>query len=76
MTYIQVRDLNVSGSVLFAGEEGYLDEINDDELNLTYGGLAPVIITASLVVGFTVSYDFTKATREIHDKNESIISPL
>jgi len=68
MTSILVNDLNVPGFDLLSGEESYLNEINDDELDLTYGGWTPVAFVAAISLTFSAGYDASKAAREIHDK--------
>jgi hypothetical protein len=76
MTSILVNDLNVPGFDLLSGEESYLNEINDDELDLTYGGWTPVASVAAISLAFSAGYQVSMATRQIHDKNESIIAWL
>lgn len=76
MTSILIDDLNVSGAVLFSDQESYFDEINDDELGVIHGGWTPVSVSVSLSVGFIASYEGSKAAREIHDKNKSLIAWL
>ncbi len=71
MANILINDLNVPGFDLLSGEESYLNEINDNELNLTYGGLFGVIVGA---FGLTVATSI--ATRIIHDHNKGIIARL
>ncbi len=76
MTNILINDLNVPGFDLLSGEESYLNEINDDELDLTYGGFTPVAAVVSISLAFSAGYEASKATREIHDKNKGIIAWL
>ncbi|MFN6569528.1 hypothetical protein [Dendronalium sp. ChiSLP03b] len=76
MTNILINDLNVSGFDLLSGEESYLNEINDDELNLTYGGFTPVLAIVAISGAFSAGYEASKAAREIHDKNKGIIAWL
>jgi len=71
MTNILIDDLNVPGFELLSSEETYLNEINDSEFDLTHGGGTPGAILMSVSV-----YEASKATREIHDGNNGIYSPL
>lgn len=74
MANISIDDLSVPGFALLSSEESYLNEINDDDLAFTRGGFtSPVCaISASIVL----SYEASKAAREIHDKNRGIIARL
>ncbi|MEH1944189.1 MAG: hypothetical protein V7L01_28790 [Nostoc sp.] len=76
MTNILINDLNLSGFALISDEESYLNEINDDELNFTYGGFTPVAAVVSISLAFSAGYEASKAAREIHDKNKGIIAWL
>jgi hypothetical protein len=68
---ILINDLNVPGFDLLSGEESYLNEINDNELNLTYGGWFGAIVGA-----FALTIASSIATRIIHDHNKGIIARL
>ncbi|RCJ19625.1 hypothetical protein A6770_05645 [Nostoc minutum NIES-26] len=70
MSNILIKDLNVPGSYLFSGEESYLNEINDKELNFNSGGISPII------GAFVLSYSASYYARQIHDKNKGIIAWL
>ena len=71
MANILINDLNVPGFDLLSGEESYLDEINDSNLNLTYGGGISVIVLA-----FSAGYAASVATKKIHNHNKGIIARL
>ena len=70
MTKIVINDLNLPGFYLLSSEESYLNEINDNELDLTRGGLLPLIIAFG--AGGTASV----IARKIHDYNRGIIARL
>lgn len=76
MTHIAINDLSVPGLDLLSDEESYLNEISENELNLTVGGFSPVLIVSAAVGGLALTYEASKATREIHDKNKGIIKWL
>jgi hypothetical protein len=42
MATIKIADLRPVGSEFFADSESYLNELTDDELNMTQGGSTPV----------------------------------
>jgi hypothetical protein len=42
MATIKIADLRPIGSEFFADSESYLNELTDDELNMTQGGSTPV----------------------------------
>ncbi len=44
MATIKIVDLNPVGSEFFADSESYLNELTDDELNMTQGGTIEFII--------------------------------
>lgn len=71
MANILINDLNVPGFDLLLGEESYLNEINDNELHLTYGGWFGAIVGA-----FSLTIAATVAARKIHDYNRGIIAKL
>lgn len=45
MANITISDLRPAGSELFDDSENYLNDLTDDELNMTQGGYSPVAIT-------------------------------
>jgi lactobin A/cerein 7B family class IIb bacteriocin len=53
MALISISNLRPSGADLFDGSESYLQELTDNELEGTNGGISPVI--ASFTVGVSVS---------------------
>lgn len=75
MATILIDDLSVPGFDLLLSEESYLNEINDDEFAFTRGGFttSPVCAAVGVVV---LSYEASKAAREIHDSNKGIIARL
>lgn len=63
MATIKLSDLNPVGSEFFAGSESYLNELTDDELNMTQGGSSPACIV-TLVTAALVSYYVGKNTKD------------
>jgi len=47
MATIKIADLNAVGSEFFTDSESYLNELTDDELNMTQGGLTIILITVA-----------------------------
>ncbi|WP_138499833.1 hypothetical protein [Nostoc sp. PA-18-2419] len=45
MATIKINNLNASGSDLFNDSESFLNELTEDELNVTKGGSTPFCIT-------------------------------
>jgi hypothetical protein len=68
MANILINDLNVPGFDLLSGEESYLNEINDNELNFNSGGLPFLVSAAYLLTAVKSAYEVSKMAREIHDK--------
>jgi hypothetical protein len=50
MATIKIVDLNPVGSEFFADSESYLNELTDDELNMTQGGTSPILVSIALTV--------------------------
>jgi len=48
MATIQINNLNAAGSDLFNDSESYLNELTDEEINMTNGGITPTITVAYL----------------------------
>jgi lactobin A/cerein 7B family class IIb bacteriocin len=44
MATIKIHNLNAAGSELFNDSESYLNELTDEEMNMTNGGLTPLFI--------------------------------
>ena len=65
MATIKIVDLSPVGSEFFADSESYLNELTDDELNMTQGGSSPVCLCSNQVPLVTVvmSYLIGKYTR-------------
>jgi hypothetical protein len=64
MATIKIVDLSPVGSEFFADSESYLNELTDDELNMTQGGSTPVCITVvTIVTAAVASYHIGRATR-------------
>jgi hypothetical protein len=61
MASIHIEQLSV-GFDLIADTETYLDEITDTDLDLTKGGLTPVMTT---LIAFSAGYGVGKAISEI-----------
>ncbi|MBD2664909.1 hypothetical protein B6N60_01022 [Richelia sinica FACHB-800] len=61
MASIRIEQLSV-GFDLIADTETYLDEITDTDLDLTKGGLTPVMTT---LIAFSAGYGVGKAISEI-----------
>jgi lactobin A/cerein 7B family class IIb bacteriocin len=53
MALISISNLRPSGADLFDGSESYLQDLNDNELVETNGGITPSI--AAFTAGFVVS---------------------
>jgi hypothetical protein len=70
MSNIVIKELNLPGFYLLSSEESYLNEINDNELDLTRGGLLPLLIAFG--AGGTASV----IARKIHDYNRGPIALL
>lgn len=43
MATIKISDLHPTGADLFQDSENYLNELTDDELDLTHGGFTPAV---------------------------------
>jgi hypothetical protein len=65
MATINITDLHTTGADLFSDSESYLNELMDDELNLTHGGFtfaiptSPVCavalsVTVATFIGYTI----------------------
>ena len=66
MATIKIADLNPVGSEFFADSESYLNELTNDELNMTQGGSTPACISITVVTIVTAavaSYHIGRATR-------------
>jgi hypothetical protein len=66
MATIKIVDLSPVGSEFFADSESYLNELTDDELNLTQGGSTPVcsvVTLVSMVSAAVASYQIGRYTR-------------
>lgn len=48
MACITISDLHPTGYDLFYHEESYLNELTDEELNMTQGGSTPACVTISI----------------------------
>jgi hypothetical protein len=62
MATIKIADLSPVGSEFFADCESYLNELTDDELNMTQGGSTPFCLV-TLVTAAVVSYQIGRYTR-------------
>lgn len=61
MATIRIEQLS-AGFELIADEETYLDELTDGDLDLTKGGITPIITT---LVVFSAGYGVGRAISEI-----------
>ena len=57
MASIKINNLQLAGADLFNDSEGYLNELTNDELILTKGGLTPalgwgIVITVAVYKGY------------------------
>ncbi|MEG4183601.1 hypothetical protein QUA32_17730 [Microcoleus sp. Pol14D6] len=60
MATIKISDLHPTGSDLFQDSENYLNELTDDELDLTHGGFSPAVsFVTRAVSGYVVSQVFS-----------------
>lgn len=50
MATIKISDLTPVGSEFFVDSESYLNELTDDEFNMTKGGVTPGIIASITIV--------------------------
>jgi hypothetical protein len=56
MATIKISDLHPTGADLFQDSENYLNELTDDELDLTQGGFTPAFsFVTKAVSGYVVS---------------------
>jgi hypothetical protein len=53
MATIKIVDLSPVGSEFFADSESYLNELTDDELNMTQGGTSTILWSIALSVIIT-----------------------
>ncbi|WP_138499837.1 hypothetical protein [Nostoc sp. PA-18-2419] len=60
MATIKIFDLHPAGSELFLDSESYLNDLTDDELNSTQGGLSPLTISSWWCAG-AIAYSVTYA---------------
>jgi hypothetical protein len=58
MSAISIRDLNPAGADLLFDNESYLNELTDSELDLTQGGITPLLAVS---MSAAASYQITKA---------------
>jgi len=63
MATIKIADLSPVGSEFFADSESYLNELTNDELNMTQGGSSPICL-ATLVSAALASYQIGKHTKD------------
>ncbi|MBN4005260.1 hypothetical protein [Nostoc sp. LPT] len=74
MTTIHISNLEVPGFALLSDEESYLNEINNDEFNLTRGGASPAVVL--ILESIAASLAISVSARQVHDANWGIFSPL
>lgn len=75
MANILINELCVTGFDLLSDTESYLNEINDNEIDLTRGGFTTSPVCASLGV-FALSFGVSVISRKIHDHNKGLIARL
>jgi hypothetical protein len=64
MATIKIVDLSPVGSEFFTDSESYLNELTNDELNMTQGGSTPLCVTVvTMVTAAVVSYQIGRYTR-------------
>ncbi|WP_226578760.1 hypothetical protein [Microseira wollei] len=56
MAAIKISDLQPVGSEFFMGEENFINELSDADLNGIHGGLTPLFFVAGAVGSAAVSY--------------------
>ncbi|MDZ8134786.1 MAG: hypothetical protein RM049_05705 [Nostoc sp. DedQUE04] len=78
MSTIRISNLSVPGFDLLSDEESYLNEINNDEFDLTHGGATPAIAASILAVSGAVgvSIAVSKEVKKFHDRREGFTSFL
>ncbi|WP_414620017.1 class IIb bacteriocin, lactobin A/cerein 7B family [Calothrix sp. CCY 0018] len=59
MAKIAISELRPAGAELFDGSESFLQELTDNELNATKGGLTPFL--AGVAVGILISARYCNA---------------
>ena len=53
MATIKISDLHSAGSELFMDSESYLNELTNEELNMTHGGSTP--LCAGIIIGLLIT---------------------
>lgn len=78
MPTIRISDLNVPGFDLLSDEESYLNEINNDEFDLTRGAGTPAVAASIVAVSgaVAVSISVSKELKKFHDRREGFTSFL
>lgn len=71
MSNITINDLNLPGFSLLSGEESYLNEMNENELDLTRGGFL-----FTLIILFGGGGTASVIARKVHDYNRGPIAHL
>jgi hypothetical protein len=56
MAIVNNSDLRPTGFDLFSDSEGYMDELNDTELDSIHGGLTPGVVLTAIRVGQVAAY--------------------
>jgi hypothetical protein len=52
MANIHISDLRPIGADLFLDSESFINELTDEDLNMTHGGVTPVLVIALTLIAF------------------------
>ncbi len=67
MAYITISDLKATGFDLFNDQESFLNEVTQEELALTNGGITPSVILITIaegILGGAAGITFSLATKK------------
>ena len=53
MANIIISDLRPAGAELFGDSESFINELTDEDLNMTHGGITPVLIIGLTLISFS-----------------------
>ncbi|MEQ9234321.1 hypothetical protein [Coleofasciculus sp. E2-BRE-01] len=76
MSSLKISDLNPAGSELLLDSESYLNELTNEELNLTHGGSSVICSMAAITAIAQFSYQLGRdARRRQEHKNGNVCYP-
>ena len=64
MATIRITDINATGSTLFLDEESFLEELSEEEIGITHGGITIFAILALGVAAAGLGYNMGRNDRK------------